>query len=237
MTERLQTALFHRNPVGAVALTLVGLGLGVWAVVNSPVFGIDRIRVEGAHELTADEVRSLADVDAGTNLVRLPVGDVAARLERSPWVRDALVERSLPATLLLRIEERRPVGWIEGPSGPALVADDGTVLDGPGPGRLPVLGAVADPAGPGERLEGVATLRVAASMTDALLASVSSVAEERGQVVLELRDGGQVRYGEPERLGAKNRALLGMLAWAEERSLGIGYIDVRVPSAPALAAG
>jgi cell division protein FtsQ len=236
MSERLQTALFRRNPVGAAALTMVGLGLGVWAVVNSPVFGIDRIRVEGARELTDNEVRELAAVEPGTNLLRLSVDEVAAALERSPWVRDAAADRALPTTLVLRVEERRAVGWVEDPSGPVVVAEDGTVVDRPGPAPpdLPGLGTVEEPLVPGERLGGVATLRLAASMRDGLLATVGSVAELDGELVVGLREGGEVRYGEADHLAEKNRALAEMLAWAAERGVGVEYVDVRIPSAPAL---
>jgi cell division protein FtsQ len=236
VSDRLQTALFRRNPVGAAALTLVGLGLGVWAVVNSPIFNIDRIRVDGARELTADEVRTLAEVEPGTNLLRLSLEDVAAALERNPWVRHAAADRSLPTTLVLRIAERRAVGWVEDPSGRAIVADDGTIVDRaePVPGDLPGLGSVTEPVAPGERLIGVVTMQVAASMGEELLASVASVAEVDGELALVLREGGEVRYGSAVRLEEKNRALTRMLAWARERELEVGYIDVRIPSAPAL---
>ncbi|HEX5948352.1 MAG TPA: FtsQ-type POTRA domain-containing protein [Actinomycetota bacterium] len=236
MSDRLQTALFRRNPVGAAALTMVGLGLGVWAVVNSPVFGIDRIRVEGARQLTADEVRELAAVEPGTNLLRLSVDEVAAAVERSPWVRNAVADRALPTTLVLRVEERRGVGWVEDPSGPVVVADDGTVVDRPGsiPSALPGLGTVEEPLAPGERLGGGATLRVAASMRDGLLATLASVTEIDGELLLGLREGGEVRYGKADHLAEKNRALAEMLTWAAERGVGVEYVDVRIPSAPAL---
>jgi cell division protein FtsQ len=236
VSERLQTALFRRNPVGAAALTLVGLGLGVWAMVNSPIFAIERIRVEGARELTADEVRALATVEPGTNLLRLSLEEVAAALESSPWVRHAVADRSLPTTLVLRIEERRAVGWIEDPSGPVVVADDGTVVEraGPAPRDLPGLGTAPEPLEPGERLGGVVSLRMASSMGEGLLASVASVAEVEGELVLDLRSGGEVRYGAADHLREKNRALAEMLAWAREREVGVEYIDVRIPSAPAL---
>lgn len=236
MSERLQGALFRRNPLGAAALTMVGLGLGVWAVINAPIFGIERIRVEGARELTDDEVRALAGVEAGANLLRVSLDDVAAAVERSPWVHDAAAGRSLPATLVLRVAERRPVGWVEDPSGPAVVAGDGSVVrtGSPAPAGLPALGSVAAPVEPGDRLGDVPTLAVAAAMADPLLAAVASVAEADGELVLHLRSGGRVDYGEARLLSAKNRALSEMLAWAEEEGLIIDSIDVRVPSAPAL---
>ena len=236
MTERIQGALFRRNPLGAAALTLVGLGLGVWAVINSPIFGIERIRVEGASALSSDEVRALAGVEPGTNLLRLSLDAVTASLQRSPWVRDAAADRSLPATLVLRVAERRAVGLIEDPAGSVVVAEDGVAVSrtSAAPPDLPGLGTVAEPMAPGERLRGVATLDLAASMEDPLLVEVASIAEADGELLIQLRGGGRVEYGPLEQVSAKNRAVGELLAWAAERGLEIDYIDVRVPSAPAL---
>lgn len=237
MTERIETAGFRRSPAGAAALTLVGLGLGVWGIVNSPIFGVDRIRVEGAHELTADEVRSLAGVEPGQNLLRLSLDGVVDGVERNAWVAQARAERSLPTTLVIRVRERRAAGWLDDPSGAAVIAEDGVVVERvPGtPRHLPSLGALSQPLAPGERLaETPVTLRVASSLGRDLLGAVASVAVVDGELVLELRAGGEVRYGDPVRLEAKNRALAKMLAWAEEREVGVEYIDVRIPGAPAL---
>jgi hypothetical protein len=116
------------------------------------------------------------------------------------------------------------------------VADDGTVVEraGPAPRDLPGLGTAPEPLEPGERLGGVVSLRMASSMGEGLLASVASVAEVEGELVLDLRSGGEVRYGAADHLREKNRALAEMLAWAREREVGVEYIDVRIPSAPAL---
>ncbi len=237
MTDRLQGARFRRSPAGAAALTLVGLGLGAWGVVNSPIFGVDRIRVEGVRQLAADDVRGLTGIEPGENLLRLSLDRIRAAVERSPWVAAAYPSRSLPTTLVIRILERRAAGWLEDPSGPAVVAVDGTVVDrakAP-PRHLPSLGSISLPLEPGERLpEPPITLRVASSLGDELLESVASVAVMDGEVLLELRAGGEVRYGEPVLLEDKNRALAEMLAWAQRHGVGVDYVDVRIPGAPAL---
>jgi hypothetical protein len=118
-----------------------------------------------------------------------------------------------------------------------VVADDGTVVArvASPPPHLPSLGTLPGRLEPGERLvETPVTLRVASSLEDRLLGAVSAVAVVDDELVLELRAGGVVRYGDPARLGEKNQALAEMLAWAEERGVGVEYIDVRIPGAPAL---
>src|SRR5919108_9569 len=148
----------------------------------------ERIQGEGASALSSDEVRALAGVEPGMNLLRLSLDAVTASLQRSPWVRDAAADRSLPATLVLRVAERRAVGLIEDPAGSVVVAEDGVAVSrtSAAPPDLPGLGTVAEPMAPGERLRGVATLDLAASMEDPLLAEVASIAEADGELLIQL---------------------------------------------------
>lgn len=237
MTERLEGARFRRSPKGAAALTLVAVGLGAWGVINSPVFGIATVRVEGARSLGADEVRRLAGVREGTNLLRLSMDSVASAVEHSPWIADASAERSLPSTLVIGIVERRPAGWFEDPEGGAVVSDDGTILErvDAAPDDLPSLGLTSDRVEPGERLEQrPVTLRVAASLSPRLRAVIRSVTSVGEEVELELRSGARILYGEPTGLQDKVRTIEDLLAWAEQQGVPIATIDVRVPGAPAL---
>jgi cell division protein FtsQ len=237
VTERLEGARFRRSPTGAAALTVVALGLGAWGVINSPVFGIDRILVEGNRALDADEVRRLAGVRPGTNLLRLSTDTVARSVERSPWIADATAARSLPTALVIGVEERRPAGWVKDPGGPVVVASDGVVLERATepPDHLPSLGTASASLEPGGRLpERPVTLRVASSLSPGLLARVRSVASEGDALVLELRSGARIEYGGADGLTEKNRTIEELLSWAEERGVAIASIDVRVAGAPAL---
>jgi hypothetical protein len=71
-------------------------------------------------------------------------------------------------------------------------------------------------------------------MSPWLLSRVATAELDDGDVILELRGGGSVLYGAPTEVGAKNRALGGMLEWAEGQGVEVGRVDVRIPSAPSL---
>jgi cell division protein FtsQ len=232
---------FRRSAAGATALTLLALGLGGWGVVNSPLFETRHVVVRGNGNLTAAQIIDAAGVRTGDNLMRLSLDAVAGRVERLPWVADAAAGRDLPSTLVLRVVERTAVGRFAGPAGGFLVARDGTVL---GPSseppselarRLPVLGEWDDQPAPGNRLPAApATLRVATSMDVGLLRRISAASGSGGEVVLELRDGGTVRYGAPTALPRKNLELARLLRWVRGQGLEIETIDLRVPGAPTL---
>jgi cell division protein FtsQ len=228
---------FRRSPAGAIALTLLAVGLGGWAVVNSPLFETRRIDVRGHHNLTANEIVDAAGVRTGDNLLRLSLDHVAGRVERLPWVADALAVRDLPSTLVLRVVERTAVGWFDGPGGVSVVARDGTVLALPAepPRRLPALGEWPASLAPGARVNSApAALRVVASMDVALLRRISVASESEHEVALELIDGGTVHYGSPTAFPRKNLELARLLQWVRRQAVEIDTIDLRVPGAPTL---
>jgi cell division protein FtsQ len=227
----------RRRARGALpAIAAVGLGLLAWAVVTSPIFGIERVLVRGNLVLSTDRVVRLSGVEAGDNLVFLSSEEVSRRLAASPWIAGVELERSFPATLVIRITERRPVAWIETPDARLPVAGDGTVLDPDGvPRRLPSVGTVPALLSPGGLVPGrPEALRVAASLTPELIARVAAIVAEGEEVVLRLRPRGRVLYGTASAMARKNLALAGALEWARERGVAVAYIDVRVPERPAL---
>lgn len=100
---------------------LLGWGLS-WVVPRVPGalaemdwFRVRGVRVEGVRYLTAGEVESAAAVPPDANLWDDP-RLVAARVRAHPLVRDARVRRRIPGTLVVRVEEREPVGLVPTPT-------------------------------------------------------------------------------------------------------------------------
>ena len=90
------------------ALGWVGLQLDGWAG-SSPRFALRNLRVSGLRRATEKELLRLAGVAPGMNLWSLDPAAVSQAMGVHPWVRSVEVTRSLPDTLLLRVEERAPV--------------------------------------------------------------------------------------------------------------------------------
>jgi cell division septal protein FtsQ len=98
----------------SVALVLVALpmGLTIW-VLTSRRFQLHDVLVEGkGHRVTADWVVRALTPYQGDGLVLLPLGQVAARLHRNPWVDTVEVEKELPDVLRVAFTERRPVALL-----------------------------------------------------------------------------------------------------------------------------
>ncbi len=87
----------------------------IWGLATSPVFGLDRLTVQGAALTTEAAISSTIHVANGTNLVTLDTAILGAALEQLPTVASAEVSAGLPGSLTVRITERRPIlAWSVG---------------------------------------------------------------------------------------------------------------------------
>jgi cell division septal protein FtsQ len=108
---------------GALFGTVFGLYVvwrtGEWAldqlVYENPAFAIRIIDVQTDGVVAADQLRRWAGVKTGENLLALDLASVKRNLEMAPMIGSASVERILPRTLRIRVEERQPVAQINVP--------------------------------------------------------------------------------------------------------------------------
>ncbi len=235
--RRLATLAKRGRRWGIGATGLAALAAISLVFVNSPVFHAKEIRVRGEAHLSSAEVVRLSGLTPETNVLRLDVGDVERRLESSPWIQEATVERSLPADVRIAIVERTPVAVTAQGSALRLVAGDGTILGtvdrDPG---LPLIvygplaadgaGGLAAPAG------------ALAPMDPRLRAQVETVTVgPRGALQLGLASGAVVLFGDPTEAGLKAQALRAVLRWAAGQTSPLATVDVRSPSAPTACLG
>jgi len=221
--------------VGVVALLLV---VGAVAVVASPIFGVEEVRVQGA---TYTDQQLIADIVAeleGEPVLLVDTEALEARLQRDPWVERARVSTDFPHTVVIDIRERVPLATFQGGDGSWRVIDvQGRVLavlegqpismmpiDGEHPDTTPGQFAGAPYADaallvrslPGEiRVLTRAVVLDSAVGTMSLLLSPSASASSEDPVV--------VRLGDAENLDAKLVRLLGQVRSGLE---GVASLDV-----------
>jgi cell division protein FtsQ len=82
--------------------------LGYLLVLHSAYFTLQQVDVMGNRHLSRAEVVEASEVERGTNLLTVDLGDIAGRLKRHPWVRSSSVYRRFPGRLMIEIEERIP---------------------------------------------------------------------------------------------------------------------------------
>lgn len=218
---------------------LVALLVLVWAVLWSPLLAVRHLELHGVRHTTPQEVLDVTALGDGTNILRLSTDRVRDRIETLPWVKSASVARVLPGTLRIRITEREPALVLALGAAHWIVDKSGRVL---APGKkegLPVL-AGADVDGVRIGLD-IATdqlvggLRVYRSLSRSVQHDVAAIfAPTPERITLALVDGSQVRYGPAEMLKAKSSVLKSLLHRLERDGTTASYIDLRVPSNPAV---
>ena len=225
----------------------MALVVGAAGVTRTPLLDVDHIDVAGAERTGADLVRLSSGVAAGDRLTGVPLGQVADRISALPWVGTVEVSRGWPNRVRITIVERQPLvaallkGSTTGPSSWVLLDARGRHLAQvaqvpPGMARLEVPPIALSLAGPAPQ-RFAAMLAVAASVPPALRPRLLVLRPSGpGQVgaTVRLRNGATaaVELGPPDQLERKWLGLASVLD--EVEPAGLGRIDLRVPSAPAL---
>lgn len=214
-----------RRVLAAVGV-LVLLGTGVWLAYFSSVLAVSGVEVDGAEQLSADDVRWAAAVEEGTPLLRVDLDAVRRRVEGLAPVRSAKVTRQWPDDVLVTVSERQAVA----------VVDLGGTLRGMDPDGVVFRDFAKPPAAlPRVRVIGDAgrdALREAAQVISALpedlAARVDHVdVETIDQISLALRDGRVVVWGSAEQSEDKASVLSALLLAREAKRY-----DVSVPGQP-----
>jgi len=121
---------------------------------------VDEVLVVGRRETTQRQLLNAVGLARGAPILAFNLEDAKKRVEKLPWIKSATVERLLPSTVLLTVEERQPLALWQNMDAFALIDTDGEVIMNNGLERFSdlvvVVGADA-PAHAGELLKVLAT--------------------------------------------------------------------------------
>lgn len=226
----------------ATGLTAVAAAGGIaWGALASPLLAVDNVKVIGGKHTTAAEIARAAGLDENDNLLLLSADAVERSAETLPWVKEAEVARVLPGTVRVRVTERIPAMVVS--LGAALWTIDarGHVLDaGAISSDLPTLGGtetgdieIGSQISTPEIQDALAAFRSLSGKLQERVVAVIAPTSER--ISFSLDDGTLIRFGAAERLAAKNQVLGALLTRLRQQGRSAAYIDVRVPTSPAVA--
>ncbi len=122
---------------------------GAWRVLTTRAgLAVEEVLVTGRHNAEVPALLGAVGVSRGDSLLAIDPAAVRDRVEALAWVRTARVARRLPDTLVLHVEERRPMALWQHEQRLVLIDAEGVVLAADGLERfahLPhVVGADAD---------------------------------------------------------------------------------------------
>ncbi|MGJ7906109.1 cell division protein FtsQ/DivIB [Actinopolyspora sp. H202] len=196
--------------LGSLAL----LTIGAVVLFFTPVLGVRSVRIEGTRVLEPSRVRQVAAIERGTPMVRVDRSGVRRRVNGISRIDTATVRLSLPATVVIGVEERRPVMYTGTPGGFRLVDDEGvgfaTVTERPS--ELPELRLDSEQ---GTKRVRMAAVTAVTALDEKTLDQVSTVRVGTGtgapRIRMSLTRGRTVEWGGPgesERKATVLRVLL-----------------------------
>jgi cell division protein FtsQ len=221
-----------------VGLALLALAGGAYvAARQTSMFAVAHIEVSGGSPVIRAQVRHELAALRGTSLLALDGTALERRLESLPTIVSARYDRAFPHTLRLTIVPETPVAVLHRGSETWLLSSRGRAVAHIQARTYPSLpriwvpratevaaGAFVQPDGAGRAARALA-LALAARFP----ARIATAAMVRGELVLRLRSGLELRLGEPTdvrlKLAIARRALRDVPA-------GSVYLDVSVPGRP-----
>ena len=91
-------------------------------------YRVEDILVEGRVNADRAALLTLLDVKRGDSIFKLDPRKARESLEATEWIRSARIERRLPGTLFVRLEERHPLALWKTDDGLKLVDETGAVM-------------------------------------------------------------------------------------------------------------
>ncbi|MDQ4095477.1 MAG: FtsQ-type POTRA domain-containing protein [Actinomycetota bacterium] len=239
--RRMAVARARRRRIALRAGAAVAAAFTVWAILWSPLLDVRHVRVVGGRHTSSTDIADVAGLSERDNLLFVSSSSVAAKAEELPWVESARVDRILPNTVRVRIVERVAAVTLTTDDGSWLVDEEGRVLAPAGEtGELPTIAAAEvgalEPGATVQQPSLRAALRAVGSMPQELKDLVDAgFAPTEERITFALTSGTVVRYGAAEQLSDKNEVVLALLKRFGRGSADLSYIDVRVPTNPAVA--
>lgn len=111
-----------------IAVVIVGLTWGWQQARQDARFVVNRVVIEGAVLTSRADIEAVTNRLVGENLFRLDIDELSRSLTTLSWVRSAAVEKRLPDTLVVHVEERIPVALVLSGDSIRYVDDAGTVF-------------------------------------------------------------------------------------------------------------
>jgi len=223
--------------VAVLALVLILGGAFLW-LRNSGLVAVQRVHVAVASGPDAGQIRS-ALVAAARDMTTLDVKMNQLKMAVAPFpvVKSLEVSTQFPHGMRIRVIEQVPVAVLLVAGRRTAVSGDGTLLHDVVPGSsLPTITLRIPPGG--SRLTGypLSEVRLLAAAPYELLPTIGGVDDQATHgLVVVLRNGPSIYFGDSSRMSAKWTAAAEVLASAG--SAGAGYVDVTVPSRPAAGTG
>jgi cell division protein FtsQ len=111
-------------------VAVLGIAGGVtWVVQTSSTALVSKVEVQVAERSMIRNISNVAAIEVGDRITELNLDAAAARVTQLPQVRSAEVTRRWPDRIVIAVELRRPIGWLQEADKIRYIDDNGEKYD------------------------------------------------------------------------------------------------------------
>lgn len=125
--EKVELFLKRGILVLSLAVFIMAAALGVKLATRS--FPVRNITISGNYHLDEREIMNEVKTSYGRDLLRLSLDEMETRLKQKAWVRNVLLKKQFPDTLMINVSEAVPRALLRRKAEMYLVDSDGHVLE------------------------------------------------------------------------------------------------------------
>ncbi|MCF8010627.1 MAG: FtsQ-type POTRA domain-containing protein [Clostridiales bacterium] len=217
------------------------LALCIFILFNSPYFEVKEINVQGNCQLSRQEIIHFSALRTGTNIFKISTKKTASNLKVISFIKKVEVKRDLPASVLIKIEERKPAALLKGSSGFIQIDREKTYLQRIKKldNNLPLITGIDNSFnGPGETVTGkglAAALQVVEDLPSGLVTCLSEIHyESGGSFTLYTLRGIQCDIGIPDKINKKGDLFLKVINKVQNQNKEIIYADLSSVDSPVI---
>ena len=183
------------------------------------------IQVRGRSHISKDSLLAALDLQLDAPIFSINLQDLHNRVSQIGWVKNVIIERRLPGTIHIVLEERVPVALLQNDTDHQLIDATGAVIDGADPRDFTHLKVVAGDNAAANAAPILAALRTEPELFSEVWA-ISFRSERRWDV--HLKNGMEIRLPESDPVSAWSRlAVIDREKAITNRDLAV--IDLRIP--------
>ena len=183
------------------------------------------IQVRGRSHISKEILIAKLNLELEAPIFRINLQDLHNRVSQIGWVKNVVIERRLPSTIHIVLEERVPIALLQNDSEHQLIDATGTVIEGADPSDFTHLKVVAGNNSAANAAPILAALRTEPELFSEVWA-INFRSERRWDVYL--KNGIEIRLPENDPISAWSRlAVIDREKAITKRDLAV--IDLRIP--------
>ncbi len=215
------------------ALAIIGLAVGGWLLLRSPLLQVQQVKVVGAERLDAATLAAASGLE-GQNILFADTGKAKERLSQVALIKDLSIERRWPGKMVIKVKERQPWGYWQVKDDVYVIDDEGFVLDNdqPDEGAPTIVQLDSERRWlPGERVE-VHAVELARQLIESAPRSLGRAVvgleySDRSGLTVVLEDDLRATFGDDRDLDYKISVLYVLLEKAQREGREVHAVDLR----------